>query len=56
MGIVKLAVLKKGQYCVVLNPIDKTKGKPQWGEKEVRIGLTSFFLHPGLFDAFIYII
>ena len=38
--------LKEGEYCVVLNPVDKNK-KPQLGKKELRVGVTSFFLHPG---------
>ncbi|KAK0051986.1 major vault protein, partial [Biomphalaria pfeifferi] len=43
---IKKTVLKKGQYAVILNPIDK-QGRPQYGQKELRVGLSSFFLHPG---------
>lgn len=46
VGPVKLTVLRKGQFCVVVNPVDK-KCVPQWGTREVRVGHTSFFLHPG---------
>jgi hypothetical protein len=42
----KKIVLKKGEYCVVENPIDKS-GKPQLGKLELRKGCSSFFLHPG---------
>ncbi len=47
MTAVKLTVLRKGQFCVVVNPVDK-KCVPQWGTREVRVGHSSFFLHPGL--------
>ena len=39
-------VLKQGQYCVVLDPVNKDF-KPQLGERELRVGCCSFFLHPG---------
>ena len=42
----KKIVLKKGEYCVVENPIDKSC-KPQLGKLELRKGCSSFFLHPG---------
>ncbi|XP_071485231.1 major vault protein-like [Diadema antillarum] len=42
----KQTVLQKGQYCVINNPVDR-HGKPQFGKKELRVGNTSFFLHPG---------
>ncbi|CAC5421281.1 MVP [Mytilus coruscus] len=42
----KKLVLTKGQYCVVENPLDKS-GRPQLGKLELRIGCSSFFLHPG---------
>ncbi|XP_064599755.1 major vault protein-like [Liolophura sinensis] len=43
---VQRTVLSRGQYCVVLDPIDK-KGRPQLGKRELRKGLATFFLHPG---------
>ena len=43
---VKKTVLNKGQYCLVLDPVDD-KGRPQLGKREVRRGIASFFLHPG---------
>jgi major vault protein len=46
VGEVTLTTLGDRQWCVVLNPIDEHK-KPQWGQKEVRQGICSFFLHPG---------
>ena len=39
-------VLRKNEYCVVLDPIDEDE-RPQLGKKEVRKGISSFFLHPG---------
>ncbi|KAL4231031.1 hypothetical protein ACF0H5_008614 [Mactra antiquata] len=39
-------VLRSGQFCVVLDPVDK-KFKPQFGRRELRKGCSSFFLHPG---------
>ena len=39
-------VLRKNEYCVVLDPIDEDE-RPQLGKKEVRKGIASFFLHPG---------
>lgn len=46
VGEVRITTLTDRQWCVVLNPID-SNGKPQLGFREVRQGLTSFFLHPG---------
>ncbi|MGK7873180.1 MAG: colicin uptake protein [Xenococcaceae cyanobacterium] len=46
VGEVKITTLGDRQWCVVLNPIDE-QGKPQLGMREVRQGITSFFLHPG---------
>ncbi|GFO34278.1 major vault protein [Plakobranchus ocellatus] len=43
--VVKLTVVKKGQYAVILNPVDEN-GKAQLGQKSLRVGLCSFFLHP----------
>jgi hypothetical protein len=39
-------ILKAHQYGVVLDPVDKN-GKNQLGKKELRVGICSFFLHPG---------
>jgi major vault protein len=46
VGEVNITTLTDRQWCIVLNPID-SNGKPQLGFREVRQGLTSFFLHPG---------
>ncbi|XP_004346179.2 major vault protein [Capsaspora owczarzaki ATCC 30864] len=40
-------VLGPLNYCVVLNPHDPKTGRPQWGRRDVRKGVLSFFLHPG---------
>ena len=42
----KKTVLQKGCYCVVKDPVDK-KGKCQLGKEQLRVGISSFFLHPG---------
>ena len=47
--MVKLTVVKKGQYAVVLNPVDEN-GKVQLGQRSLRIGLCSFFVHPCKFS------
>lgn len=39
-------VLSRKEYCIVMDPID-SKGRNQLGKKELRKGVTSFFLHPG---------
>ena len=46
VGEVEITTLNDRQWCIVLDPIDDT-GKPQLGRKEIRQGLTTFFLHPG---------
>lgn len=46
VGEVEITTLNDRQWCIVLNPIDEL-GKPQLGRREVRQGLSSFFLHPG---------
>ncbi|EDO49176.1 predicted protein [Nematostella vectensis] len=43
---VSKTILKKSQFCVVLDPVN-SKGKNQLGKKELRKGVSSFFLHPG---------
>ncbi|GFR87232.1 major vault protein-like [Elysia marginata] len=43
--VVKLTVVRKGQYAVILNPVDEN-GKAQLGQKSLRVGLCSFFVHP----------
>jgi len=47
IGEVKITSLTSRQYCVVLDPVDKTTGKNHFGKQEVRVGVRSFFLHPG---------
>ena len=46
MKTIKLTVLAKNQYCVVVNPVD-TNGKSRLGYKELRKGPSQFFLQPG---------
>ncbi len=46
VGVVAITTLNDRQWCIVVNPIG-SDGKPQLGKREVRKGLTSFFLHPG---------
>lgn len=38
-------VLNSRQYCYVLHPIDK-QGRNQFGKKVLRVGESTFFLHP----------
>jgi len=45
IGEVKITTLSNRQYCVVLDPLGKD-GKPRLGQKELRKGEASFFLHP----------
>jgi major vault protein len=46
LGPVKKTVLGEDEYCFVTDPID-SKGKNQLGMRELRKGVSSFFLHPG---------
>jgi len=43
---VKVTTLNNRQYCVVVDPVDKS-GRNQIGVQEIRRGEASFFLHPG---------
>ena len=43
-------VLSQQHYCVVLDPVD-SKGRNQLGKKELRQGISSFFLHPGTYSS-----
>jgi hypothetical protein len=43
---VNLTVLKRNQYCVVLDAVD-TDGRNCLGAKELRVGPKTFFLQPG---------
>jgi len=45
-SIIKRSVLRKQQFCIVLDPVGKD-GRPQFGKKELRVGPDSFFLKPG---------
>lgn len=47
IGDVKITVLDKNQYCVVLDPYDKELATNRYGYKEQRFGERSFFLMPG---------
>lgn len=44
--MVTLTILKKHQYCIVLNPVG-SDGRSQLGVRELRVGPKSFFLQPG---------
>ncbi|XP_033098795.1 major vault protein-like [Anneissia japonica] len=44
-NIVQKTVLAKGEYCVIYDPVDAA-GKVQLGQKELRKGVSCFFLHP----------
>jgi len=46
VGEVRITTLSNRQYTVVLDPLD-SKGRPQLGVKELRVGPASFFLRPG---------
>ena len=44
---VKITVLAKNQYCVVLDPMDSKTANNRYGYKELRRGEDRFFLQPG---------
>ncbi|CAH1783479.1 unnamed protein product [Owenia fusiformis] len=44
--VISRTVLPKNSYCVVLDPVNK-QGHNQLGKRELRQGITNFFLHPG---------
>ncbi|CUG92246.1 major vault protein, putative [Bodo saltans] len=44
---IKVTTLNNRQYCVVLDPFDQAAGRNSVGNKEIRRGEVSFFLHPG---------
>eukprot|EP01104_Vermistella_antarctica_P017440 TRINITY_DN6179_c3_g1_i1.p1 TRINITY_DN6179_c3_g1~~TRINITY_DN6179_c3_g1_i1.p1 ORF type:complete len:861 (-),score=287.96 TRINITY_DN6179_c3_g1_i1:33-2615(-) len=46
VGEVSVTTLNNRQYCVVLNSVDATTGKPRFGKRELRQGDQSFFLLP----------
>ncbi len=43
----KARVLKETEYCVVLNPVDRSTGRIQEGRRKVISGPDVFFLEPG---------
>jgi major vault protein len=43
----KKVVLREEQFAIVLNPYDKNKRKPIFGDREVRVGPCIFPLYPG---------
>jgi len=45
VGVVHLNILQEHEYCTVLNPV--VDGKNVLGTKQLRRGVTSFFLYPG---------
>jgi len=47
VGEVPLTTLSNRQYCVVLDPVDRSSGKNQLGKRELRKGEATFFLRPG---------
>jgi major vault protein len=46
VGEVHVTTLSNRQYCVVLDPLDEG-GNPRLGQRELRKGEATFFLHPG---------
>jgi major vault protein len=44
---VAVIILKKNQYCVILDPFDEKENKNRLGTKSLRKGECAFFLHPG---------
>ena len=44
---VNRVVVKKGEYAVIVNPIKKN-GRNRLGNKILKKGLCTFFLHPGM--------
>ena len=46
---VSRTVLSRQEYCIITDPVN-SKGRNQLGKKELRKGVTSFFLHPGELD------
>lgn len=44
--VIEITALASSQYCIVENPVDE-KGKPRYGQKELRRGEMKFFLQPG---------
>jgi major vault protein len=44
---VSVIILRKNQYCVILDPFDAKEGKNKLGTKIIRKGEDAFFLHPG---------
>jgi len=47
VDVVRITVLRKGEYCYVIDPVDVKTGKNKLGSKELRKGEISFFLQPG---------
>lgn len=46
---VSRTVLSRQEYCIITDPVN-SKGRNQLGKKELRKGVTSFFLRPGELD------
>lgn len=44
--MVTVTVLNSRQYCVIMDPVDRS-GKPQLGRKKLVQGEKTFFLQPG---------
>lgn len=42
-------VLSRQEYCIITDPVN-SKGRNQLGKRELRKGVTSFFLRPGELD------
>jgi len=47
VGEVPVTVLSSREYCVILDPVEFSTGKPRLGARELRKGEDSFFLKPG---------
>eukprot|EP00300_Choanocystis_sp_HF-7_P016488 c19422_g1_i1.p1 GENE.c19422_g1_i1~~c19422_g1_i1.p1 ORF type:complete len:862 (+),score=32.95 c19422_g1_i1:52-2586(+) len=47
VGEVSVISLNNRQYCVIIDPFDKTTNQTSMGKRELRMGEISFFLLPG---------
>lgn len=43
---VEITVMRRNQYCIVVDPVDAKTGKNRYGVREVRRGPLTFFLKP----------
>lgn len=47
VGVVNRTILTKHQYCIVVDPVDPSTGKNQYGARQLRAGEDAFFIMPG---------